>query len=251
MLLAGGAPTAMLGAYLDDSSDHRREQYFAFGGIMGNVRQIDLFNLLWLDATHQLTEPFRSTDCETGHGQFEKWDRPDRAALMAKLVTLIKDRGVWGFASVVSIADYRAVFPNSGNFDPFYLCVKSAIVQLALMANAAGQDIDMWFEEGDHDGKIQSIHKDLKTLDSWKHRRRLLGITPRDKRFVPLQGADLFAREAFKYFNNEGVRLDRKPFVRLRNQLIFHCWRTPALEELRRQGGQDNLEVFSELEIPE
>lgn len=70
MLLAGGMPVAMLGGYLDDSSDHHRDHYVSFGGILGDVRQIDLFNLLWIDATHELKEPFRSTDCETGHGQF-------------------------------------------------------------------------------------------------------------------------------------------------------------------------------------
>jgi hypothetical protein len=172
-----------------------------------------------------------------------------RDALMAKLVTLIKDRGMWGFASIVSVADYRSIFSNADLYDPFYLCVKSAIAQLGFMANTAGQDIDMWFEEGDHDEKIRSIHKEFKALASWKHGERLLGITARDKRFIPLQGADLLAREAYKYFHNQGVRPDRKPFVRLRNQLMFHCWTLPALEELKRNGGQENLEFLSTLEI--
>jgi hypothetical protein len=59
MLLAGGVPVAMLGAYLDDSSDDRREHHFSFGGILGDVRQVDLFTLLWTDGD-QLTIQGRS-----------------------------------------------------------------------------------------------------------------------------------------------------------------------------------------------
>jgi hypothetical protein len=143
MLLGGGVPVAMLGAYLDDSSDDRREHYFSFGGIVGDVRQVDLFTLLWIDATYGLKQPFRSTDCESGYGQFKNWPKSDRDVLMAKLVTLIRNRGMWGFASIVSVADYRSIFPAAELYDPFYLCVKSAIAQLGFIANTAGQDISI------------------------------------------------------------------------------------------------------------
>src|ERR1035438_4980565 len=60
---------AMLFSYFDDSSDKRREQYFACGGLLGHESQWLTFDLRWIDATHELDKPFRSTECEGGHGQ--------------------------------------------------------------------------------------------------------------------------------------------------------------------------------------
>ena len=249
MLLGGGFPVAMLGGYLDDSSDGKRAQHYSFGGIVGDIRQIEAFSIAWISATSHLKKPFHTTDCESGGGQFKGWDKRNRVALMTELVDLIKKLKVWGFAAVVSVQDYRLAFPNAGPKDPFFLCVKSAIAGLAYIADEVGQNIDMWFEEGDDDGKIQEIHREFKKLPNWKQGRRLLGITGRDKNFVPLQAADLYAREAFKHFNNFGLLPERKPLTRLKPQLMFHCWTLPALTELKKLGGPDKLELFATLEI--
>ncbi len=249
MLLGGGYPVAILGGYLDDSSDDKREQHFSFGGIICDVEQMGLFTLRWLSATHNLKEPFRSTDCETGHGQFETWGKPARDKLTIELVKIIREMKAWGYASAVSVIDYKSVFPNSERFDPFFLCVKSAIAGMANLADHIDRRIDMWFEEGDHDSKIQEIHKALKNLPQWPGRSRLMAMTPRDKSLVPLQGADLYAREAFKHFNNLGRRAERKPVTALKKQLMFHCWTLPALEELKRQGGPDNLSAIANMNV--
>src|SRR5437868_3053135 len=42
---------AMLFAYFDDSSDSRREKYFACGGLIGGDNQWFTFDVRWLNAT--------------------------------------------------------------------------------------------------------------------------------------------------------------------------------------------------------
>jgi hypothetical protein len=81
--LLGGPPAAgipeglhaMIFAYFDDSADKRRERYFAAGGLVGGVQQWAECDIHWQYETRELSEPFRSTECECGHGQFAKWDK--------------------------------------------------------------------------------------------------------------------------------------------------------------------------------
>ena len=108
----------MVFSYFDDSSDERREKYFAAGGLIGGENQWFTFDLRWLDATRELKEPFRSTECECNHGQFKDWSKPKCNALMDSLVTIIRFYRLNGFASIVPIAEYQKVFPRCEEFDP-------------------------------------------------------------------------------------------------------------------------------------
>src|SRR4029077_4253631 len=121
----------------------------------------------WAVATIDLEEPFRSTDCETHRGQFEGWDKPDCDRLMDKLVTIILDRQLHGFASIVPSAAYKEVFPNSGEYDPYYLAVRHTIINMATIAHRVGQAIanvgmDCWFERsGATSGTTLRLYEEL------------------------------------------------------------------------------------------
>jgi len=138
---------AMMFSYFDDSSDQRREKYFAAGGLIGGEDQWFTFDLQWLDATRDLKEPFRSTDCECNHGQFKNWPKPRCNALMDRLVTVIRFYKLMGFASIVPVDEYRRVFPKAEEFDPYYLAVAHTIVNMATIGFNIRHDIKLWFED--------------------------------------------------------------------------------------------------------
>src|SRR5258708_3722707 len=149
-----------LESYFDDSADARRNRFYACGGLLGGPDQWDAFEVVWGHETHRLKEPFRSTDCETGHGQFEDWPKPQRDQLMQRLVNALHATQLRGFASIVPIKAYRAVFPGCGEHDAFLLAVRQAIMNMAFIAHALGNDVTLTFERGATDSKI------LKVFDS-------------------------------------------------------------------------------------
>src|ERR1700680_4805266 len=90
----------ILESYFDDSSDAQRSKFYACGGLLGSPHHWDFFEALWSAETDQLNEPFRSADCEGGYGQFKDWPKPERDALMARLVSVICKASLKGFASL-------------------------------------------------------------------------------------------------------------------------------------------------------
>ncbi len=241
----------MLFSHFDDSSDPAHQEDFAVGGLIGGEKQWADFHVPWAVATVNLTEPFRSTDCECNHGQFKTWSKPDCNALMGRLVSIVLERQLHGYASVVPIADYNAVFPGCGEYDPYYLAVRHTIINLAnLGLKVRGYDIlggmECWFEESNAtSGSTLKIYKDLKT---WEGGRGLKGVHFGDKTIRPLQAADLVAREAFKYFKNRGTIKARIPVDRMRDVLNFCVWGRDALEYLRDYGGPEDVELLTSWE---
>ncbi len=192
----------MVFSYFDDSSDERRTKYFAAGGLIGGEDQWFTFDLQWLDATRDLNKPFRSTECECQHGQFKNWTKPRCNALMDRLVTVIRFYALMGFASIVPIGAYRRVFPNSGEFDPYYLAVTHTIINMATIGHNIHHNVKLWLEDSSSTkASSNRIYDDLKELKGWAPGRRLKGISFDPKSLCPLQAADLVAREAFKHID--------------------------------------------------
>jgi hypothetical protein len=244
---------AMLFSYFDDSSDKRREHYFACGGLLGHENQWNTFDLRWLDATHELEKPFRSTECEGGHGQFhdkKKWPKPKREALMDSLVAIIRDYRLSGFASIVPIADYRAVFPESARFDPYYLAVRHTLINMAVIADQIKDGMKVWFEDSSETSLTShSIYKKVASAPKWKPAIRFKGVAFESKKLCPLQSADLVAREAFKHLLNRATKEPtRKAVTTLSKRLIFIAWNRETLTHLKEHGGPENYELLTHWE---
>lgn len=245
---------AMLWSYFDDSSDDKRRRYFAVGGLIAGESHWNgcSFHLDWALATKNLKEPFRSTDCETQQGQFKNWAKADCDNLIAKLVTILVENQLHSFASVVPVDLYREIFPQSDEYDAYYLAVIHAIVGLSGVArmhhNALGfGGMECWFEDSDATtGRTREIYKALKQLKSWPD-AELLMPTPnfKDKALWTLQAADLVAREAFKHFDNLGKRDTRIPVKRMLKLINFARWNRETLEFVRDNGGPQNLELLT------
>jgi len=241
----------MIFSYFDDSSDDKREKHIAVGGIIGHEIWLNLFEGRWIEETKDLEKPFRSTDCECQHGQFTEWEKPDCDALMKRLVEVIADEnyGVGSFAFSVSVPLYREVFPDSGQNDPVRLVVAHAIVEMARLAKKHEEKIQLWFEEGPFQSLINQTYIDFKALESWKwdERGRLSQISFNDKNLIPLQAADLIAREGYKIADNHGRRPVRKPVLGIWNRMAMGWYTKDSLELLRTKGWPNDLEAVISL----
>jgi hypothetical protein len=233
----------MLESYFDDSSDGRRDTYYVCGGLLGDEEQWNLVSAMWSHETHGLQKPFRSTDCEGGHGQFHNWPLERRNDLMARLVAVIRRFKVYGYTSVVPIQTYRVYFPDRGQQAPLLLAATQSIMNMAHLANLMRKDVRVWFESGPGKGEITDQFNAITEL-KWGPARRLRGPYFDTKKLWPLQSADLIAREAFKHSVNLGTRPAREPLKRMANVLYFTRWTDQTLEYLARNGGPEKLELL-------
>jgi hypothetical protein len=235
----------LLESYFDDSADERRNRFYACGGFIGGREQWDAFLMHWSHVTHGLKKPFRSTDCETGHGQFGDWPKPRRDDLMAQLVGILHRVMLRGFASIIPVQEYKAAFPQCGEHDAFLLALRQTIMNMAYIAEKLKHDVDLWFEHGPIDRLILEVFNSIVDWKGWTPARRLRGMHFDTKKLRPLQAADLIAREAFKHIDNLGVRPPRIPVLRMEGGLYFVFWNASALRYLSMNGGPDNLELLS------
>jgi|SRR5882762_35226 len=243
---------AMLFSYFDDSSDERRQKYFACGGLIGGEAQWLTFDALWANATRDLIEPFRSTECECNQKQFKEWPKSRCNALMDALVGLLQNYMLSAFASIVPIADYKDVFPDCKKYDPYYLAVRHTILNMAHIGWAGRHHVKLWFEDNPATSPMTlKIYNEVKSVKNWDPATYLLGITFGSKSLYPLQAADLVAREAFKHVDNLGTRSTRIPMKRLGNRAAFALWRKEALVHLRDNGGPENIELLTSWEQTE
>ena|ERR1022692_585592 len=246
---------AMLLSYFDDSSDGKHRYYFAVGGLVGPESQWSDFHAPWALATKNLKEPFRSTECECQEGQFKGWDKSDCDALMDRLVSIVLDQRIHGYASVVPIATYKSVFPNCDEYDPYYLAIRHSIINMGELGHKEQRlrgtgGMKCWFEDSTATrGKTRLIYEALRDLESWK---ASVSLAPNaqfePKTLRPLQAADLIAREAYKHFINLGRRKTRIPVDRLKHLLNFHLWSRPSLEFLRDNGGPEDINLLTSWE---
>lgn len=242
---------AMLFSYFDDSSDPKRERYFAAGGLIGGEAQWTQLHVPWAVATIDLKEPFRSTDCECQKGQFKAWTKNACDQLIRKLVTIIVDLELHGFASIVPSDEYRGVFPRSGEYDPYYLAIRHTIINMAELGHSASKKIksggmECWFEQSHStSNRTKTLYDELRAVASWEPAKSLKGIHFAGKDLHQLQTADLIAREAFKHFDNQGLRPTRIPMRRMSKLLNFIVWRKEQLEYLRDNGGPEDLGLLT------
>jgi hypothetical protein len=123
----------VLRGYFDDSGDNKRESFSAVGGLVGQPDRWSQFEMCWSAATYDLSEPFHSTDCEAQRGCCEGWTIDNCNALMKTLTAIIKETRLGAFGAVVPVAEYRSVFPDSKEYDPYFLALKQTIINMAYL----------------------------------------------------------------------------------------------------------------------
>jgi hypothetical protein len=98
--------------------------------------QWDGFDHRWGIITSAVPGPFHATDCDCNppRGVFKGWAKDRCDKLMQALVLVIRSCHLVGFGSVVPVLDYRAVFPGSSEYDPYYLALRHAFINMATIA---------------------------------------------------------------------------------------------------------------------
>jgi hypothetical protein len=240
----------VLRGYFDDSGDDKRQRFSAVGGLVGGPPQWSHFEKDWNVATYDLPKPFHSTDCEAQRGCCDGWSVEKSAALMKRLTAIIKETRLGVFGAVVPVADYRAVFPDCRELDPYFLALKQTIINMAYLGRLAtlsgySDSVAICHEDGDTSPAALQIYSDLKAVPGWEDSKYLVGFSVETKKLAPLQGADLAAREAFKHADNLGKRKTRKPVMALHWATSFHLWTRDSLEYLKSKGGQDDLDALT------
>lgn len=227
--------------YIDESCDGRRKRYFAIGGLNAVERVWTKFEIRWLSRTHELKEPFRSTECENQKGQFVTWKKSDCDELMADLVGLILEYRIAGLGWVVPIPEYATIIGDTGEYAGYFFALRCTLISTATLAEAFGSDVRFWIEESKATaGKAKQVYQNVKALKNWKPARRMAGVYFSGKQIVGLQAADLMARECFKFMDNRGTgRRIRKPVMRLERAITINCWNRPSLETFRDNGKTD------------
>ena len=227
-------------SYFDDCSDDKRRRYVAIGGLIAGESHWNGcgFHVDWAVATQRLKEPFHATECETQKGQFKDWTKEECDQLMARLVSILVDKRLHGFASVVPVDLYRRLFPDAGEYDPYYLAVTHSIVGLAsiedvsitISSGSVGWNAGLKTVMPPPDAQ-ETFTNPSKSSERWPDADMLMP-TPnfKDKGLWTLQAADLVAREAFKHFDNIGKRDTRIPVKRMLSLLNFARWNEETLE---------------------
>lgn len=234
--------------YFDDSSDDQHKKLRACAGLIGTANQWDILLALWshVTRTYGLKKPFRAADCEGGHGQFKWWKKPRRDALMAELVTAILNSKLMGYGGIVPVEEYAKAFPTAKEDDCYFLAVRQVIMNAAYITHSLGHDVSIWFEkDGKTDAEVERIFDSISRFSAWPDSRALRSITGSNKKLIPLQTADLIAREGFKHIDNLGKRPMRLPAQRMLGHLAYFHWNEKSLKYLAENGGPENLAVLA------
>jgi hypothetical protein len=227
---------AMLRAYLDESTDSKRERVFAIAGYLGTEEEWLKLENAWKEATRGL-ECFHMAECESQVGEFEEWPKEKCIELVTALVTILLERELYGVCSAIMIDDFKRVFPDEPLDTLYYLCFQHCVSSIAELACSRGEEVAFVFDRtSEFSGTALNHYNALATSEKWQYSRWLGPIAFESKvKFIPLQAADLVAYETFKYMHNaqyDPQRPIRKSIDRLREKVTGEYWNQKSLEIL-------------------
>lgn len=220
-----------LGAYIDDSGSGDPPVFVLAGFIARAERWLD-FNDRWREA---LDGPphikyFKMKDAFALTNEFLGWDAPSRDRLIHRLVKIISDTALFGFANIVYHEDYRAAFRGkiTKQMDsPYWLMYHFTIriVLRCLLEREIDEPVSLVFDEQNaQTDQVQAVWS-LFLRELPDRERRLLAGRPdhrSEMEALPLQAADLLAwhiRRSYEEYERGATfsapymeDLDRIPF---------------------------------------
>lgn len=205
------AVTPVLGAFIDESYDEKREYAFCLGAFLANEIQWNLAQKKWLNRlAEDEIEYFRSSDCKALEGPFKKlvkrYNSKARAhdaanAIRSDLEDILLSYSWLGFGLGIVVADYQEVFHITPaarmmySEDPTEAAYSQIMYEIALAVqkNAPGCEVAYVIDDSSYSGRIAEAFKAV------KHNHPELAPTMRsilrldDRVTMPLQAADLIA----------------------------------------------------------
>jgi len=217
--------------WIDDSGKHGPPVY-VLGGYGGNVHLWTEFADAWQQILRQ-PDPapltyLKAEEAFSLRGQFEGWDKKDRDERLLAFARLIEQYQLTSVEAVIRYDDFdELIKQNRGPFKapPVFgvTCILTAL--LYAMSNFPNPyEMDFFFDndsvrQGDLDRAYNLVHSEHKELAPYLPNRPIMRD---DKRWMPLQAADLYAwhvrRDHF-----EGGELDTELWRILRSRPVFDC----------------------------
>jgi hypothetical protein len=206
----------ILQAWLDDSgSGSKRQRVFVLAGFVSDHESWATFSEEWREALNEPPSiPFfkmnHAYNPRSRNSVFHGWSRFEVNKKVEKLISIIKYRVMVRISSTMRLDDYekyikRRVLPSVDS--PYFFCLYQILYAVAAHQKKYGWNFktDFFFDEqgsiGENTKEWHSIFKQIASDDI----RPYIGSTPifrDDKKFMPLQAADLYAgamrRHAFE-----------------------------------------------------
>ncbi len=195
----------MLTAFGDESSDEDKKRVFAVAALFGNQEQWDNLELKWQELAGGIE--FHAADCDSDHGDFEKFSHGQNKKLYKDLTILLSQSGILGYGVAIDISASRQEVPNPLPEAEYYRCFAEVVMFFAERAylSIPREPVKFIFDRRlESQYGAVSMYDYLVKLPEWKHREYLheeIGFASR--KAVGIQAADLWAREVMKDLDND------------------------------------------------
>jgi hypothetical protein len=219
----------VLEAFVDDSGNNADSPVFVLAGFVARAETWIAFEKEW-KAT--LEKPpavayFKMKECSALRGQFNGWREPDRDARLLELVSIIKKTAIASVFSLVKRDDFKEVFGKlrepigKAPYNLIYYSLMSATIR-SMRANGIEEPVEFIFDEQPHlSDSVQGVWSTvLAGMDP--SYRALIGGRPihgDDKKYLPLQAADLLAWHIRRWYyaDQRGETFESKALSLLRS----------------------------------
>ena len=217
----------ILQAYIDDSGTQGREPFFCLGGFISTSDNWARFSDEWqsqLDAKPAIPYFSMHSAFFPEKGPFKGWKQQDIEMRVSEFVKIIKNYAMVRVCTVLRRDDYEQVIRGRLPFPPeidhpYFLCfwmLVFAVIRFQQYYKWNTQ-IDFFFDEQGKMG-IETVkwHSWIKTVAP-KNFKPYIGSPPifrDDRKFLPLEAADLYAWVVRRYFRDNKVI-----FMPIRNEL--------------------------------
>jgi len=168
-------------------------------------------------------------------GEFTKWPEAQHRRLMQRVTWVIKSCVMYRVGAAIPCADYQQtvglVEPENSRISPFWCAFQCCISAILAYCEKFGiaDDIALVLDENSESRQhALGFYTSFKESQGLKNRSQLVSMSfADDKKFTPLQAADLLAYELNKY--HQGFK--RKPLELLEDTMgVFAVWDRKMLE---------------------
>ena len=196
----------MLSTFGDESSDGAKQRVYAVAGLVGMEEEWDELEIKWMKRTGG--KVFHAAACESDAGEFARISHKENLKLYEDLTRLIVDTKILGFGVGIDLAGFNETFPDVLPDQPYYMCFVRVVIDCADVAylSVPRQSVKFTFDhklETEH--HAAAVYNYMVNLPEWGLHsvlHREIGFADRRSR-VPIQAADLLARETMKHLDNQ------------------------------------------------
>lgn len=193
--------------YIDESGSHDTSPVLVLAGLVASEKQWARLSTQWTGVLNEYgVSDFHATDCANGGKKFRNISPEDRSRLFVRLTNIIKRRVSYRIWTAVAVDDYRA--SPYYNQDPKRIYSLASIACVSLGRHIAAQRsgdfrLAYVFDQGSEGNLAFSLF--LKMLQTGEADvLRIASVAKEDRRELPpLQAADLFVYEIYRYISDQ------------------------------------------------